>query len=78
MFIRNWKTFNNATFPADYKSIDWPTIMQIDKGNPNLSFHNYIEQVERMISNHPSLRKTRKWELKFQSNLGSPLVYGSL
>ena len=22
MFIRNWKTFNNATFPADYKSID--------------------------------------------------------
>ena len=67
MFIRDWKTFNNATFPADYKSTDWPTIMQIDKGNPNLSFYNYIEKVEKMISNHAPLRKTRKRELKFQS-----------
>ena len=67
MFICDWKTFNNATFPADYKSTDWPTIMQIDKGNPNLSFYNYIEKVEKMISNHAPLRKTRKRELKFQS-----------
>ena len=67
VFIRDWKTFNNATFSADYKSTDWPTIMQIDKGNPNLSFHNYIEEVEKMISNHTPLRKTRKRELKFQS-----------
>ena len=56
VFIRDWKTFNNATFSADYKSTDWPTIMQIDKGNPNLSFHNYIEEVEKMISNHAPLR----------------------
>ena len=27
----DWKTFNNATFSADYKSKDWPTFMQIDK-----------------------------------------------
>ena len=67
VFIRDWKTFNNATFSADYKSKDWPTIMQIDKGNPNLSFHNYIEEFEKMISNHPPLRKTRKRDLKFQS-----------
>ena len=38
VFIRDWKTFNNATSSADYKSTDWPNIMQIDKGNPNLSF----------------------------------------
>ena len=63
----DWKTFNNATFSADYKSTDWPNIMQIDKGNPNLSFHNYIEEVEKMISNHAPLRKTRKRELKLQS-----------
>ena len=67
MFIRDWKTFNNATFSADYKSTDWTTIMQIDKENPNLSFYNYIEKVEKMISNHAPLRKTRKRELKFQS-----------
>ena len=41
--------------------------MQIDKRNPNLSFHSYIEEVENMISNHAPLRKTRKRELKFQS-----------
>ena len=51
VFICDWKTFNNATFSADYKFKDWPTIMQIDKGNPNLSFQNYIEEVEKMISN---------------------------
>ena len=67
VFIRDWKTFNNATFSADYKSTDWPNIMQIDKGNANLSFHNYIEEVEKMTSNHAPLRKTRKRELKFQS-----------
>ena len=67
MFIRDWKTFNNATISADYKSTDWPTIMQIDKENPNLSFHNYIEESESMMSNHVPLRKIRKRELKFQS-----------
>ena len=41
--------------------------MQIDKGNPNLSFHNYIEEVQKMISNHTPLCKTRKKELKFQN-----------
>ena len=67
MFIRDWKTFNNTTFSADYKSTDWPNIMQIDKGNPNLSFHNYIEEVEKMISNYAPLRKIKKQELKFKS-----------
>ena len=67
LFIRDWKTFNNATFSADFKSTDWPKVMQIDKGNPDLSFHNYIEEVEKMISNQAPLRKTRKRELKFQS-----------
>ena len=43
--------------------------MQIDKGNPNLPFYNYIEEVESMISNPAALRKTRKGELKFQSKL---------
>ena len=41
--------------------------MQIDKGNPNLSFHNYIEEVEKMISNHAPLSKAKKRDLKFQS-----------
>ena len=32
-----------------YKSTDWPAIRQINEGNPNLSFHNYFEDVEKMI-----------------------------
>ena len=60
LFIHDWKTFNIATFSADYKYTDWPTIMQIDKGNPNFSFHNLIEEAEKVISNHTPLRKTRK------------------
>ena len=67
MFIRDWKTFNNATFSADYKSTDWPAIMQIDKENPNFSFRIYMEKIEKMISNHALIRKTRKREFKFQS-----------
>ena len=68
VFIRDWKTFNNATFSANYKSTDWPNVTEIDKGNPNLSFHNnYIEEVEKIISNYAPLRKSRKRELKFQS-----------
>ena len=56
-------------------SKDWPTIMQIDKGNPNLSFHNYIEEIEKMISNHAPLKNEIS---NFKANLGSPLVYKSL
>ena len=41
--------------------------MQINKGNPNLSFHNYIDEIEMMISNHAPQRKTTKRELKFHS-----------
>ena len=67
LFIRDWKTFNNATFSTDYKSTDWPNNLQIDKGNPNLSFNNYMEEIEKMILNHAPLRKTKKSELKFQS-----------
>ena len=66
MFIRNWKNVNNGTLSAAYNSTDWPTIMT-DKKNPILSFHNYIEEVEKMISNHALLRKTRKQEFNFQS-----------
>ena len=40
--------------------------MQIDKRNSDISFHNNIEELEKMISNHAPLRKTRKRELKFQ------------
>ena len=43
-----------------YKYTDWPTIMQIDKGNPNFSFHNLIEEAEKVTSTHTPLRKTRK------------------
>ena len=75
MFIRDWEILNNATFSADYKSGDWSDIMQIDKGNPNFSFHNYIKEVEKIISNHAPLRKTRKRELKFQSK---PWITSSL
>ena len=32
-----------------YKSTDWPAIRQINEGNANLSFHNYFEEVEKMI-----------------------------
>ena len=56
-FICDSKTFNNATFSADYKSKDWPTFMQIDKRNPNLSFHNYIEDVKKMIIKSRSSKK---------------------
>ena len=54
-----FKIFNNATSSADYKSTDWPNITKIDKGNPNLFFHNSIEEVEKMILNDAPLRKAR-------------------
>ena len=79
VFIRDWKTFNIATFSADYKSTDWPNSTQIDKGNPNFSFHNYFEEVEKMISSQVPLRETRKRGLKFLNKPWIiPLVYKSL
>ena len=75
VFIRDWKTFNNATFSADYKSKDWPTIMQIDKENPNLSFQNYIEEVKKLLSSHAPIRKAKKRDLSFQSK---PWITSSL
>ena len=48
VFIRDWKTFNNATFSANYKSTDWPNVMQIDKGNPNLFFTITLKKLKRL------------------------------
>ena len=72
-FICGWKTYNNATFLADYKSKDWFNIMQIDKRNPNLSFQNYIEEVEKMMSNHAPPRKPENENSNLTANLGSSL-----
>ena len=66
-FHSRLENFNNATFSTDYKSQDWLTVVQIDKGNPNLSFHNYIEEVEKMLSNHAPLGKTRKAQVLKQT-----------
>ena len=38
MLTCEWKTFNNATLSTNYKSRDWPNIIQIDKANLNPSF----------------------------------------
>ena len=47
--------------------------MQIDKRNPNLSFQNYIEEVEKMISNHAPPRKPENENSNLTANLGSSL-----
>ena len=47
LFIRDWKTCNNATFTADYKSTYWPTIIKNDEGNPNLSFRTTLKKLKR-------------------------------
>ena len=81
VFICNWKTFNNAVLlyllVADLH-ISQIYIIQIDKGNPNLSFHNYFKEVENMISSHVSLRKLENKNSNFKENFRSNLIYKRL
>ena len=78
VLIQEWKTFNNDAFSADFKSTDWPNIIQSDKGNPNLSFRNYFEEFEKKISSHAPLKKLEKENLNFRANTELLLVYKSL
>ena len=47
LFIREWKTRNNATFTADYKSTYWSNIIKNDEGNHNLSFRTTLKKLKR-------------------------------
>ena len=64
---------NNATFSTNYKSTDCQILYKLIRQILILHSHNYFREVEKMMSCHAPLRKTRKQELTFKANLGSPL-----
>ena len=66
LFICDWKTFNNDTCSSDYKSTDWPKIIQKDERILIFLFTITSKKLEKMISSYAPLRikSISKWIIK--------------
>ena len=66
MYKRDMKNFDRENFLLDLLSIDWDRILQIEKGDPNASFHQYYLTINNLIDKYMPLKKMTKKEIKQQ------------
>ena len=68
LFICDWKTFNNDTWSSDYKSTDWPKIIQKDERILIFLFTITSKKLEKWY------QVTLLWELSPLANESSKMV----
>ena len=61
------KNFDKESLVAEVINIKWKSVLEIEKGNPNLTFDNYNKKNEGSYQYLPSLKKLSKKELKIQA-----------
>ena len=48
-------------------NINWKYVLEIEKGNPNLTFENYNKKMKEVINTYLPLKRLSKKELKIQA-----------
>ena len=66
LFKRDTKNFDRENFFLDLISIDWPTVLQLENEDPNLSFDKYFTTINTLIDKYMPLRKMTPKEVKQQ------------
>ena len=60
------KKFIKEEFIADIVGIDWKSVIEIDKQDPNLSFDSLENKLHTIIDNHMPLKRMSRKEIKQQ------------
>ena len=66
------KNFDEESLLAEVININWKSVLEIEKGNPNLTFENYNKKMKEVNQYLPSIRKIIKKRIK---NSGQTLDY---
>ena len=56
------KNFDEESLVAEVININWKSVLEIEKGNPNLTFENYNKKMKEVINT--SLKKLSKKRIK--------------
>ena len=65
LFIRE-KNFDTESLVAEVINTNWKSVLDIEKGNPNLTFENYNKKMQEIINAYLPLKKLSKKEFKIQ------------
>ena len=63
-YIRDLKNLNKENFESDIKEMKWDKILELNKGNVDLSSENFLKNVDSIIDKHIPLRKLTLQEKK--------------
>ena len=61
-FGRNFRNFDKEHFSQDIKHVNWENILEIEKGDPNLSLEKYLTKMNSILDKHLPLKKLSKQE----------------
>ena len=62
-FGRNFRNFDKEHFSQEIKHVNWGNILEIEKGDPNLSLEKYLTKMNSILDKHLSLKKLSKQEI---------------
>ena len=62
-FGRNFRNFDKEHFSQDIKHVNWENILEIEKGDPNLSLEKYLTKMNSILDKHLPLKKLFKQEI---------------
>ena len=63
-YIRDFKNLNKENFQSDIKETKWDEILELNKGNVDLSSENFLKIFDSIIDKHLPLRKLTIQEKK--------------
>ena len=63
-YKRNYKKFNVKQFEAEYDSIDWNLVLELDKNDIDSTMENYLNKMNSMLDKHAPIEKMTKREYK--------------
>ena len=56
----DWEKFNNQSFLEGFEKINWNQVFQLNQGNVNITFENYLKTVNTLINSQVPLEKLIK------------------
>ena len=66
-FKRDTRNFDRENFFLDLLSIDWNSVIEIDKRDPNYSFMQYYSTINQLIEKYMPIIEMTKKEIQLQS-----------
>ena len=60
MIFKREKNFDKESLVAEVININWKSVLEIEKGNPNLTFENFNKKMQEVINTYLVLKNYLK------------------